>query len=105
MSTTIKQGDIVSVKTTGEYVYFTGKQFDSGLWEVHRPILSRDGIIHQYDAFEIFELESTQEHVEREVREAFMKIEAQQKIMNAKMKALETVQLDEPEIKTDFTLN
>jgi len=104
VSTTINQGDIVSVKTTGEYVYFTGKQYDNGTWEVHRPVLSRDGITHQYDAFEIFELETTQEHVEREVREAFMKLEAQKKIMDAKMKALEAVQLDEPETK-DFTLN
>jgi hypothetical protein len=84
----IKQGDIVSIKTTGEYVYFTGKQLDNSMWEVHRPVLTRDGIRHQYDAFEAAELESVEEHTEREVKEAYAKLDAQKRIMDAKVKAL-----------------
>jgi hypothetical protein len=97
---TIKQGDIVCIRTTGEYVYFTGKQYDNGAWEVHRPVLSRDGINHQYDSFEIAELETIEQHVEREVKEAFMKLDAQKRVMNAKVEALEA-----SEAKIDFSLN
>jgi hypothetical protein len=84
----LKQGDIVTVKTTGEYVYFTGKQFDNGTWEVHRPVLTRDGIKHEYSAFESAELETVEEHLEREVKEAYAKLDAQQKLMSARNKAL-----------------
>lgn len=98
MSTTITQGDIVAIKTTGEYVYFTGKMFDDGKWEVRRPQLSRDGINHLYDSFEIGELETVEEHVEREVNDAMMKLAAQKKVMDAKVKALEAAEaLAEPD--------
>lgn len=102
VSTIIKQGDLVCIRTTGEYVYFTGKQFDDGKWEVHRPVLSRDGIQHEYNVFEIGELETPAEHIEREVAEAFLKLDAQKKVMNAKVKALET---QERETQIDFSLN
>ena len=91
---TIKQGDIVAVKTTGEYVYFTGKQFDNGQWEVHRPKLTRDGILHEYDAFEIGELETVEDHVKREVNDAMLKLAAQKEVMDAKVKALEAMEPD-----------
>jgi|SRR5882724_6491700 len=106
---TLKQGDILSVKTTGEYVYFTGKQLDNGTWEVHRPILTRDGIKHQYDSFESNELETPAEHIRREVEEALLKLQAQKDVMDAKMKALqaqqEAAEAVEPETKIDYTLN
>lgn len=106
---TLKQGDILSVKTTGEYVYFTGKQNDDGTWEVHRPVLTRDGIKHQYDSFEANELETPAEHIRREVNEALLKLQAQKEVMDAKVKALAREQAeaeaDEPETKTDYTLN
>ncbi len=92
----LKQGDIVSIKTTGEYVYFTGKQNDDATWEVHRPVLTQNGIEHRYDSFEAGELESTDENIERGVKDAYAKLEAQKKVMDAKVKALEAVQPDEP---------
>jgi len=88
----LKAGEVIAIRTTGEFVYFTGKQLDSGQWEVHRPKLTQDGIDHVYDSFEAGELETVEEHIEREVKEAFMKIAAQKKVMEAKMKALEAVE-------------
>ncbi len=101
---TLKAGEVVSVKVTGEYVYLTGKQFDNGQFEVHRAKLTRDGIEHQYDAFEAGELETVEEHIDREVKEAFLKLDAQKKVMNAKMQALEN-QPVEPGEKIDFNVN
>lgn len=94
MSQTISQGDVVAVKTTGEYVYFTGKQYDSGQWEVRRPVLSRDGISHQYCSFEIGELETIEEHIKREVTQAYTNLAAQKEIQQAKIKALEEQEAD-----------
>lgn len=102
---TLKQGDILAVRTTGEYVYFTGKQDTNGLWEVHRPMLTRDGIRHEYDWFEANELETIEEHVKREVAEALLKLQAQKDVMDAKVKALEAAEAAEPETKVDYTLN
>jgi hypothetical protein len=100
----IKQGDILAIKTTGEYVYFTGKQFDDGKWEVHRPALTRDGITHKYDSFEVNELETVEDHIKREVTEALLKLQAQKDVMTAKMKALEE-ESDNRENQVDFSLN
>ena len=100
---TLRAGDIVAVKATGEYVYLTGKQFDNGQFEVHRPKLTRDGIVFGYDGFEAGELETVEEHVERGVQYKFLELEAQKRIMEAKMKALEN-QPDEPETK-DYSVN
>ena len=104
LESALKAGEVISVKTTGEYVFFTGRQFDDGKWEVHRPKLTRDGIAHVYDSFEAGELETVEEHIEREVRDAFLKLDAQKKVMDAKMQALQT-QPDEPETKIDFNVN
>jgi hypothetical protein len=101
---TLKVGEVHSLKVTGEYIYLTGKQYDNGKWEVHRPKLTRDGIDHVYDAFEAGEIETVEEHIEREVRDAFLKLDAQKKVMDAKMQALQT-QPDEPETKIDFNVN
>jgi|SRR6267378_5425567 len=106
---TLKQGDILSVKTTGEYVYFTGNQNSDGTWVVHRPVLTREGIRHEYDSFEANELETPAEHIRREVDEALLKLQAQKDVMDAKMKALqaqqEAAEAVEPETKVDYTLN
>jgi hypothetical protein len=91
----IKQGDIVSIKTTGEYVFVLtnpklGSEFDGNYEQVYirRPKLTQNGIEHIESRFRVDELETIEEHTEREVKEAYAKLEAQKKLMDAKMKAL-----------------
>lgn len=91
----IKAGDVVCIKTTGEHVFV--RSFVDDIVNVRRPKLSRDGIEHLADTFHINELETIDDHTNREVSEALKRLEAQKMLMNAKVKALASQDAAEPE--------
>ena len=97
----MQRGDIMAVKTTGEICYvleaegFDDEQSPLDVVVVRRPKLTQNGIEHEETTFLAGELETLQEHVNREAKEGTYKLEAQRLIINKKLRELDRLEEEE----------
>jgi hypothetical protein len=101
----INKGDVAVVKTTGEYVYVVEVSEVDGAVIVNRPVLTQNGIRHERTTFSLGELETNADHIRRDVEDKLLQVKAQQDVMNAKIKAMEEINAEQPNDEPDFTLN
>jgi hypothetical protein len=102
----MQAGEIYVVKTSGEKVIILGKNEDQpaliGDWfNVRRPVATdKDGLRHETNKFLEFELETLQEHADRQVAEAGVKAKAQMALIRLErtLEAEETKTQDDIEI-------
>lgn len=67
----VKVGDILVIKTTGELVYVLEEKDEDGRVDVRRAIMSDNkSISHVVDVFYADELETGEQHLEREASKA-----------------------------------
>lgn len=96
----MEPGQVLAIKTTGELVTVIGKDGDKAslLLVVRRPKMGPSGVEHLVDEFNDYELESPEEHINREAKEQLARQIAQREIINKGMRQYEEGQVDEPEI-------
>jgi hypothetical protein len=92
------ENGIMCLRATGEIVFVLGT-YDSGNIRVRRPIMTRDGILHQEDSFTAAEIETVESHLKRELEE--MKLKA--KLQKEAFAEEEEAQLASK--KTDISIN
>lgn len=90
-------GQVVAIKTTGELVTVVDEEKDNTV-AVRRPKMGPNGVEHKTDFFFVYELESPEEHINREAKEQLARQIAQREIINKGMRQYEEGQVDEPEI-------
>lgn len=75
-----KSGDVVVLKTTGEMAIVLGPAPQAGWFSIRRPVMTRDGIIHEKDVMHELELESSEDHLNREANEMILKVRIQEEM-------------------------
>ena len=99
-------GDIYCLKLTGELVTVL-KEFESGSIQVRRPVVSHEnGIFHQVETFQPFEMETEEAHLEREAAAMLLKYKAQ-RAMQKEMDAIEDEEREanKPKATTGLLVN
>lgn len=73
-------GDIFCLKLTGELVTLLGYA-PNGDFTVRRPVIShKDGISHQVETFTQLELETEEEHLQRDAQAMILKFKVQRQL-------------------------
>lgn len=93
------ENGIMCLRTTGEIVFILGA-YESGDIKVRRPVMTRDGIVHQEDGFTEAEIETVESHLRRELEEMKMKARLQKEAF-----ASEEEEAPVATKKTDLSIN
>lgn len=87
----METGDILCIKTTGELVTVLTVYSTSDEVDVRRPVSGRDGISHEKLTLQTVELETEEQHLNREANAMILKVKIQ-KELDKQLRALDPVE-------------